>query len=330
MSSAKKHELKKERLVNTQRRRTLLTWTRVMRYGLRNFTRNAWLTIAATVVMVITLLIIFITGVASSVLNETITSQEEKMDLSFYVKYDATDDTLRNLAGKLRVQQNVSEVTISTSADEYKKASKDNVDAWSLVIEQGVQPTFPAVIHVKLTDMSKRSDIESFVKNDQQFQEWIDSSVADSQDINARQQTIDKLSNIMSYASKAGIAAGAVFIVISVLIIFNTIRMTIFSRRDEISMMKSIGADSYFIRGPFLIEAELYGIIAAIIAMVIGYIAQGKILASLGGYIEVTQTQAIINSWWFIILLGMIAAGFVIGDISARLALRKYLKNTSY
>ena len=142
-----KTKLKKERLVNNQRRRTLLTWTRVVRYGLRNFTRNAWLTVAATAVMTITLLIIFVTAVASSVLNETITSQKEKMDLSFYIRYDASEDTLHNLAGKLRVQPNVESVTISTSEEEYDQASKDNVDAWSLVIEEGVQPTFPAVIH---------------------------------------------------------------------------------------------------------------------------------------------------------------------------------------
>lgn len=330
MVQTKKSKLKKERLVNTQRRRTFLTWTRVIRYGLRNFTRNAWLTIAATVVMVITLLIIFVTGVASSVLGETITSQKDKIDLSFYLKYNISEDELRNLAGKIRQQPNVTSVSTSTSSDEYKKASQDNVDAWSLVVEQGIKPTLPAVIHVKLADMSKRSEIEKYVANDDQFKEWTDTSVTNSQDVETRQQTIDKLSNIMNYASRVGIVAGAVFVVISVLIIFNTIRMTIFSRRDEISMMKSIGADSYFIRGPFLVEAKLYGIIAALIAMVVGYVAQAKILPSLGGYIEVTQTQALLRHWWPAILLGMLAIGYLIGDLSARLALHKYLKSTDY
>lgn len=327
---ARKKEVKKERLINTQRRRTFLTWTRVVRYGLRNFTRNAWLTIAATVVMVITLLIIFVTGVASSVLNETITSQRDKIDLSFYLKYNISNDMLRNLAGRLRTQPNVTSVTTSTSDDEYNKASKDNVEAWSLVIGQGVKPTFPAVIHVKLSDMNKRGDIEKYVANDKQFKEWSDTSVVNSQDFETRQATIDKLSNIMTYASRVGIIAGAIFIVISVLIIFNTIRMTIFSRRDEISMMKSIGADSYFIRGPFLIEAELYGFIAALIAYGIGYLAQSKILPSLGGYIEVAKTQAMLSQWWFVILLAMLLVGYLIGDLSARMALHKYLKDTSY
>ena len=320
---------KKERLVDTQSRHTILTLSRVARYGLRNFTRNAWLTIAATAVMVITLLIICVTVVASSVLGEAITSQKQKIDLSLYIKANASEDVLRTLAGKLRIQPNVTEVSISTSENEYKKASKDNVEGWSLVVDEGIKPAIPAVIHVKLADMSKRKAIEKFISGDPQFKQWVDSSVANSQDVEARQQTINKLSSLMDIASRVGIVAGSFFVVISVLIIFNTIRMTIFSRRDEISMMKSIGADSYFIRGPFLIEAELYGVIAAIIAMVVGYLLSTKLLPSLGGYIEVKQTKSFILHWWWLILLGMITTGFVIGDLSARLALRKYLKKAS-
>ena len=320
---------KKERLVDTQSHHTILTLSRVARYGLRNFTRNAWLTIAATAVMVITLLIIFVTVVASSVLGEAITSQKQKIDLSLYIKANASEDVLRTLAGKLRIQPNVTEVSISTSENEYKKASKDNVEGWSLVVDEGIKPAIPAVIHVKLADMSKRKAIEKFISGDPQFKQWVDSSVANSQDVEARQQTINKLSSLMDIAGRIGIVAGSFFVVISVLIIFNTIRMTIFSRRDEISMMKSIGADSYFIRGPFLIEAELYGVIAAIIAMVVGYLLSTKLLPSLGGYIEVKQTKSFILHWWWLILLGMITTGFVIGDLSARLALRKYLKKAS-
>lgn len=320
---------KKERLVDTQSHHTILTLSRVARYGLRNFTRNAWLTIAATAVMVITLLIIFVTVVASSVLGEAITSQKQKIDLSLYIKANASEDVLRTLAGKLRIQPNVTEVSISTSENEYKKASKDNVEGWSLVVDEGIKPAIPAVIHVKLADMSKRKAIEKFISGDPQFKQWVDSSVANSQDVEARQQTINKLSSLMDIASRVGIVAGSFFVVISVLIIFNTIRMTIFSRRDEISMMKSIGADSYFIRGPFLIEAELYGVIAAIIAMVVGYLLSTKLLPSLGGYIEVKQTKSFILHWWWLILLGMVTTGFVIGDLSARLALRKYLKKAS-
>ena len=96
---------KKERLVDTQSHHTVLTLSRVARYGLRNFTRNAWLTIAATAVMVITLLIIFVTVVASSVLGEAITSQKQKIDLSLYIKANASEDVLRTFFPRLKIEQ---------------------------------------------------------------------------------------------------------------------------------------------------------------------------------------------------------------------------------
>ena len=117
IKKANKPKLKKQRLINPQRQRTLLTARRVVRYGLRNFTRNAWLTVAATVVMVITLLIIFVTGIASSVLSETIESQKDKMDLSIYIKHDASDSVLEELSDKIKQQPNVKSVSTSNSAD---------------------------------------------------------------------------------------------------------------------------------------------------------------------------------------------------------------------
>jgi cell division transport system permease protein len=102
--------------------------------------------------------------------------------------------------------------------------------------------------------------------------------------------------------------------------------MTIFSRRDEIAMMKSIGADNYFIRGPFLVEAELYGLIAALIAMALGYLILTKLFPSLANYIEVDETEMFVRTWWPVILLAMMAIGWILGYVSARLALHKYLK----
>ena len=131
-----------------------------------------------------------ITVVASSVLGEAITGRKQKIDLSLYIKANASEDVLRTLAGKLRIQPNVTEVDISTSENEYKKASKDNVEGWSLVVDEGIKPAIPAVIHVKLADMSKRKAIEKFISGDPQFKQWVDSSVANSQDVEARQQTI--------------------------------------------------------------------------------------------------------------------------------------------
>lgn len=332
-STKKSAPVARKRLANNRNNRNFLTRTRIMRYGFRNFSRNAWLTIAATLIMTITLLIIFATFVASLILNETITAQRQKMDISIYFKAETKDDILRNLSGKLRIIPNVASVNISTSEDEYSKAVNMNgddpayIEALSIAAANGEAMQLPAVIHVKLKDTENRSEVDKIIKNDEQFQEWMDKSRSSSDDVQIRQNTIDRLSNVMSFAQKIGIGAAIIFVVISILVIFNTIRMAIFSRREEIDMMKAIGADQNFIRGPFLIEAELYGIIAAVIATAVGYFVIIKVFPMLGQYIEVAGTQKIVTQWFGLILIAMVILGLLIGYISSRLAVRRYLKS---
>ena len=330
-AKAKAAKAHKQRLEHDRRRRTL-TRTRVMRYGLRNFSRNMWLTVAATAVMTITLLIIFATVVASSLLNETIKAQRQKMDISIYFRAETSDDTLRNLTGKLRVIPNVSSVNTSNSDDEYKKAVDANkhdqayMEALSLAASSGQGMQLPAVIHVKLHDTDDRAAVDEIITNDALFKEWIDHARATSDDVQIRQNTLNRLADIMNVAQRVGFGAAGLFVVISILIIFNTIRMAIFSRREEIDMMKAIGADQRFIRGPFLVEAELYGVIAALVATTLGYLALMQFLPSLGRYIEVGYTQEFMIQWFWLVALAMIAIGLVIGSISALLAVRRYLK----
>lgn len=340
-------KVKKVHLQSSVRRSTALTLMRVIRYGVRNFARNAWLTVAATAVMVITLLIMFGTGVISSVMNETIKIQKSKIDLSYYIKSSVSDADLVKLSDKLRKQPNVTDVSYSTSEQEYKKATSvpstegDSAvsikKAYQIVAEEGTHPDFAAVIHVKLDDMEKRSELDKYIANDTDFKKSIDTTQTKSEANSTKENTINKMAQFVSNASKIGVVLTVVFMVVSILIIFNTIRMTIFSRREEIAMMKSIGADSYFIRGPFLVEAEMYGVLSAVIAFIIGYFTESSIL---GGQVQVGRlnssiegasvTAGLINDYWFGILILMIVIGVAIGDLSARLALRRYLKHTRH
>ena len=103
--------------------------------------------------------------------------------------------------------------------------------------------------------------------------------------------------------------------------------MAIFSRRDEIGMMRAVGADRHFIRGPFIIEAEMYGILAAIIATVVGYFLFIWVTPGLERYgIATDEIRNILSDWMIVIFAAMIAVGLAIGYLSARLAVRRYLK----
>ena len=131
-------------------------------------------------------------------------------------------------------------------------------------------------------------------------------------------------------ARTGGIILAAVFLVISVLIIFSTIRMAIFSRREEIYMMKLVGAEKNFIRGPFLVEAEICGIIAGLVAATVSFFGFMFMAPRLTNYgIDVSTITDILESNKLILVyLVFIALGIIIGRISARLAVSKYLNKS--
>ena len=110
--------------------------------------------------------------------------------------------------------------------------------------------------------------------------------------------------------------------------IFNTIRMAIFSRREEIYMMRLVGADTNFIRGPFLVEAQICGIISGLLASTIAYGGYRLLAPSLVGYnIDISTVTMFMDTGRLVIVyLVVIGIGMLIGLISARLAMQKYLK----
>lgn len=331
---AKKTPSGRVRRLKIKDQRWLLKQSRIFRYGVRNFTRNAWLTVAATAVMTITLLIIFATMVISQMLNSTVLSLREKIDISIYFNPETSDDTLRNLKGKMQLVENVRSVSVSSGQSEYNsyvnqiKDDPEKMKALTTLAESGIEPAdnFPAVMHVKVNNLNSLDSIKTAVNEDPQIQKWLSPKRAPSY-AGDQQDTINRIANWANFAQRAGFIAGTIFLVISILVIFNTIRMAIFSRRDEIEMMKSVGADSHFIRGPFLIEAEMYGFLAALVATALGYLLFIWIAPSLESYgVDVTEVHRLLIDWVFLITVAMVAAGAAIGYISARLAVRKYLK----
>lgn len=331
MASSTKTKTPKVRRLQSKKQRRLLTNMRIVRYGLRNFTRNSWLTVAATAVMTITLLIMFATIMISQMLSSTVTSLREKIDVSIYFDPSASDDTLRNLKGKMQLVENVREVTVSNSKQQYQdyiEQNPDKIETLVTLTEQGIDPStkFPAVMNVKVNDLSNLTPIKKVVSEDPQFKQWVYQKRPPSY-AGEQQDTINRIASWASFAKRTGLILGSTFLVISVLVIFNTIRMAIFSRRDEISMMRSVGADRHFVRGPFLIEAEMYGGLAAIVATTLGYLLFIWITPSLESYgVATSEVRNVLSDWMAVIFLAMLSVGVLIGYVSARLAVRRYLK----
>jgi cell division transport system permease protein len=325
---AKNKKLSSKALSKQKRQhRQWVTFLRMCRYGVNNFTRNAWLTVAATAIMTITLFVIFVSLVAHNVLTNTVEDLRDKVTMSIYIKTETTPANVEKIASDARALSSVTNVTIVTpeqARDTFIDQNKDNsstLDAVKLANNQ-----FPWTLSIKVTDINDTSQLVTFVEDNALLKESI-SSESPPSFAGDRRQAIESIGRAANLAIQGGLIVGAVFTSISMLIIFNTIRMAIFNRREEIQMMKLIGAESSFIRGPFLVEAIVYGFFGALIASGLGYGLIMLVTPSLEeAAIAVGPTSEMLTLYAGFIILGMIIAGAIIGVISSLLATRRYLK----
>lgn len=310
-----------------RKRRQWLTFVRMCRYGVNNFSRNAWLTIAATAVMTITLLVVFITLASRNVLLDTVAEIRDKVDMSIYVKNTISDEDVQKVQSglaDLSSVRRVSYVTPEEARSNFAQQNKANTGALDALNEATNE--FPGTFRISPVDINKTDELRRFVETNDTLKKNIDPNRQPSF-AGERRSAIENIGRWVNFAERAGLVASVIFIAISSLIVFNTIRMAIFNRKDEIQMMKLIGADRNFIRGPFVVEAIVYGFIAAVIATCLGvvilYAASGPLL-SYG--VMVKNTLDVVTLYIAFVLLGMILLGALIGVISSLLATRRYLK----
>ncbi len=308
-------------------RRQWITFLRMCRYGINNFSRNAWLTVAATAVMTITLLVVFTTVAARNVLLDTIGEIRNKVDMSIYVKTDTkSEDIMTIQSGLEKLTASVKSVTFISpdqAREDFAKANKG--EAGTLDALNEATNKFPGTFRISPVDINKTDELRHFVATDPTLKADIDPNREPSF-AGTRRSAIDEIGRWVSFAEKAGLIASIIFIAMSSLIVFNTIRMAIFNRKDEIQMMKLIGADRNFIRGPFIVEAVVYGFIAAVIATGLGMaILYGSKDTLLSKGIVVGGTIDLATTYVGFVLLTMIVLGAIIGIVSSLLATRRYL-----
>lgn len=309
-----------------QRRRSTLTFVRMCRYGVNNFSRNAWLTVAATAVMSITLLIVFMTVAARQVLLDTVAGVSESVDMSIYLKSSVDQETVDELKSRLEKLDNVTGVRYISSEEarqDQAEQYRDDPDMLEAIKESDNQ--MMATLRVSVEDLNDHESLDKFVNEDELYKENRDAKEPSFD--SPRQDAINTIGSWVKLASIGGSVATVIFVAISSLVVFNTIRMAIFNRRDEIQMMKLIGAERSFIRGPFIVEAVMYGFIAAVISSALGYgliVWMNEPLTRYG--IPMNHLLDLLNGYMVFAVVGMIGIGSLIGIVSSWIATRKYLK----
>lgn len=307
--------------------RKMITFSRIVQTGCVNFIRNAWLAIAAMAVMVVTLTIVLFSLITNATFANTIAQITDRIDISVYLKDEVKPSEKDQLLKGLRSLPNVKEVKYLSKADaleNYKKQNANNPQLLSAI--SSTDNPLPATILVKPKDLNKIQDIKAYLANDKNNKLQSDEPSYSGD----RKAAIDKITHATNILRQVGVFAVLIFTVISVLIIFNTIQMAIFNRRDELTIMRLLGASTWYIRGPFVVENIIYGVFSAIMSVVIikvlFIVASQALQATSLGLLDINYASTYFNSHVWILLTIQLTVGILIGAASSVVATQRYLK----
>lgn len=302
-------------------RRLFMLW-RIMGTGTRNFFRNAWLSIAATAVMTVTLTIMLAAVVFNMALGSTLDQVTEKINIAVFFPDEVSEKKIGEFEDELLRLGNVTStyyVSKSEALERYRQENEGNEDVLEAVNEN--ENPLPRSIEIQVKDLNKVDEIAALTQSDR-YAPIIEDTSLDRD----RRRTIERIADARQFLITFGVTASLVFAVISMLIIFNTIRMAIFARGEEIGIMRLIGATNAFIRGPFLFEAMLDGIIAAVISLGLVYAVLFHSSVSLTDFVDFESTLTFFADTWPLVVLGTVLAGILIGTLSSMLAMMRYLR----
>ncbi len=303
---------------------TLVGLKRIFKMGFRNFWRNGWLSLAAVFVMVITLFILSLFVILNLGVNETVKKISEKIDLSIRLKDNIQIEKVNDLKGAIKNEEGVESVSYKSKEqawEEFKNLNEKNKEITS-ELEPSDNPLW-ASLEVKLKDPNKLQKIVSIAEGEQY------KPIVDRLNYREKQNIFESLVKFTNFIKKTGLTLTIIFVSISFLIIFNTIRITIYSRREEVEIMKLVGATNWYVSAPFLLEGALYGIFGAIICFIIIFLSIYFVTPLMTKYwtiISQSKSLDLLREKILIIILLEILIGVFIGVVSSAIAIRKHLK----
>lgn len=298
---------------------------RVIRFGVQNYWRNGWLSLAATLMMAMTLFIVSVFALQAYVIKITTQSIQDKLDMSIYVTDIPSEEAVATFVTDLRSSSEVKEVI-------YLDKTKVMEEWRKLQVEQSIKDQvsnennpLPRTIKVKVNDPTFLDSVAEKVTASELSSE-MRMSYRDNRPV------IQHLITQAKRTTRNGIIVSTIFILIAIVFVYNTIRIIIRFRQDEISVMKLVGATDSFVRGPFMVEGALYGIVAGLITLVALYLYLQNGLSESSSVITSPDTLVadqlfqFFNAHLFAIGGGLITAAVTLAMLCSTISVHHHLK----
>ncbi len=298
---------------------------RIIKGGLLNFTRSGIISWAAVLVVTITLSVITAIVLLQTVLGSSLEQIKDKVDVTIYFNVGAPEVKIMSLKKSLEnlpEVQKVSYISAEEALKLFRERHKDDYPTIQALDEIKDNP-LGAYLNVKAKEVSQYESIANFMKSDNALVLG-STSIVDKVNYHQNKTVIDRLNNIISGAQKLGFLVTLILIIISIIITFNTIRLTIFISKEEIGVMRLVGASKARVRGPFMVEGAIYGIIATIITLILFWPITAYLGHNMTNFLGLNIYDYYLSNLFQIFII-ILLSGVLLGIISSFFATRKYL-----
>ncbi|MBU0476506.1 ABC transporter permease [Patescibacteria group bacterium] len=295
---------------------------KIFQAGWKSFSRDKGIVIGTIFIIVVTISLVTSLFILKDLSEFFISSLKEKVDISVYFYEEALEEDIFSVKEdlfKIPEVQGVEYVSRGEALEKFIERYKDDQAKMEALREVGFNP-FLASLNIKAAEASQYGAIASFLEDN------YSGSLIEKIDYHQRKSVIERIFSISSFIEKAGFALSLFFAFLAILVSFNTIRLAIYNSREEIKVMRLVGASSWFIRGPFLAEGAICGAFAVLVSLLLfsplSYFLSPGVESLLPGF---NLFSYFLSHFWVILFL-QIFVGLGLGVTSSFIAIKKYLE----
>lgn len=288
----------------------------IIKQGFQGMWRNKGMGLASVTSITAVLIILGLVFIMILSLNNIVMDTKDKFDeIEIFLSDEATDEQIEIITSRIEEQEGVYSVIFQSKDEALEKMKEDWGDEAYLLEGLETNP-LPNSIVVKLKAIEYADKIAEKVKGLEGIEE-----------IQYNQDIIEKLVLVANYVKTGGMLIVSILIFVSIFIISNTIKLTVTARRKEISIMKYVGATNGYIKGPFIIEGVLFGLIGAMLSVVIVYYGYEYFFNAVNDRLYVLFTIYLVPPKVLLKDLSTIfvAIGAGIGALGSLVSLKKFL-----
>ncbi|MBI5037975.1 MAG: ABC transporter permease [Candidatus Kerfeldbacteria bacterium] len=302
----------------------LLFLARTIKFALQGFFRNFWLSVVTIIILVLTLCSITLVAGINVVAEQAIASIQDRVDVSIYFKQEVSENDALAVRDRLLGLAEVETVTYVSKEDALEKFKSQHQDDTVILeaIEQLEENPLSATIIIKADSIEEYTAILAVLDNPQY------SNLIEERNFDDNETVISRLSDVSNRIEQIGIIISAIFVLIAVLIVFNTIRINIYTHREEIGIMKLVGSSNAFVRMPFIIETFMYALISVVLTIAILYPLMNVVAPQVSSFFEGYDLDlaTYVHDHIFYVIGMQLVFSVLLSTLSASIAIGRYLK----